>query len=259
MNGKRTPIEYLSAEELEQLLQREGETMPSEELLQLLDELERRELASFDADAAWQRFQSDYMTMEPEKTRTAGFWQRGFAVAAAVLVLVAGLSVTAGAIGGRNLWQTVVSWTEDRFTMSGSQPQQTEQKPIDESEVPETFYALIEADIGVTGLAPAKIPEGFELLEMERSEMPDRFVYRASYACGERYLQTYVEPCTPEDPVHVEKDEAPVEIYAGMDVDCYIVQNTKTLVAIWRKDGYQCIISGELTREELIEMLDSVS
>lgn len=259
MNEKQTPMEYRSTEELEQLLQQEGETMPAEQLLELLDELASRKPNTADTDAAWQRFQSDYMTMEPEKPRTAGFWRRGFAVAAAALVLVVGLSVTVGAIGGRNLWQAVVSWTEDRFTMSGSQlPQEQQKKPIDESEVPETFYEWIEEATGMIGLTPAVIPEGFELLEMERTEDPGRVIFHASYQCGERYFQIHVETCFPEEPIHVEKDETPVETYTGMDVDCYIVQNTKTVVAIWRKDGYQCIINGSLTREELMMMLDSV-
>jgi hypothetical protein len=258
MNEKQTPMEYRSTEELEQLLQQEGETMPAEQLLELLDELASRKPNTADTDAAWQRFQSDYMTMEPEKPRTAGFWRRGFAVAAAALVLVVGLSVTVGAIGGRNLWQAVVSWTEDRFTMSGSQLPQEQQKPINESEVPETFYEWVEEATGMTGLTPAVIPEGFELLEMERTEDPGRIIHHASYQCGERHFQIHVETCFPEEPIHVEKDETPVEIYTGMDVDCYIVQNTKTLVAIWRKDGYQCLINGSLTREELMMMLDSV-
>lgn len=258
MNEKQTPMEYRSTEELEQLLQQEGETMPAEQLLELLDELASRKPDTADTDAAWQRFQSDYMTTAPEKPRTAGFWRRGFAVAAAALVLVVGLSVTVGAIGGRNLWKAVVSWTEDRFTMSGSQLPQEQQKPINESEVPETFYEWIEEATGMTGLTPAVIPEGFELLEMERTEEPGRIIHHASYLRGEQYVRLDVRTQLPDNATYFEKDDTPVELYTGMGVDCYIMQNIDRLTAVWVKDGYQCVISGDLTREELMMMLDSV-
>ena len=253
MDEKQTPIKYQTTEDLKQLLQREGETMPAQQLLELLNELESRETGVFDADAAWQRFQIDYQTIEPEKQRTVGFWRRGLAAAAAVLVLVVGLSVAVGAVGGKDLWQMMVSWTDSAFTISVT-PQQpeTEEIPLD------TFCGVVEGGTGEKGLVPTYIPDRYELSDMEKINNPDGAAYTVSYRCGEAYLGIHVEVYRPGETTVMEKDDTPVETYSADGVDYYIMENMGRMNVVWVKKGYKCHMNGDLTREELMEMLASV-
>ena len=254
MDEKYTPIECCSTQDLEQLLRREGETMPAEELLPLLDELARRKPATADPAAAWQQLQSEYLFRE-EAPRKRFSWRRGLAVAAAAAVLVAGLVVSVGAIGGRNLWKLVLNKTKDTLVLSGVEPT----APEDEPEAYDTFHDEVYADTGIGGLAPSYIPEGYELAEFERRQEFEKTVYFARYIRGEQYLRVQVQTWLPDDVVHIEKDDTPIEVYSEMEVDCYITRNLDRMTATWVKGGYQCIISGDVTHDELIKMLDSVS
>lgn len=254
MDEKRTPMESRSTEELEQLLRQEGETMPTEELLQLLEELDSRKTASSDVKTAWMRFQTDYLA-DAEEPQPQKSWRRGLVAAAAVLVLVVGLSITVHAIGGQSLWQIIVNWTKDTFVISGTEQLPTEEQP----KVYETFYEEVYAETGISGLAPTWIPEEFELVEFERTEQPGRIAYRAWYVRDEQYLRLMVQIHLPEEATHIERDDTPVESYTENGVDYYIVHNGSRMTAVWIKDGYECLISGDVTREEMEQMLESVS
>ena len=254
MDEKRTPMESRSTEELGQLLQREGDTMPTEELLQLLEELDSRKSGASDAEAAWKRFQTDYLA-DAEEPQPRKSWRRGLVAAAAVLVLVVGIPMTAGAISGGDLWQIIVNWTKDTFVISGTEQLPTEEQP----KVYETFYEEVYAETGISGLVPTWIPEEFELAEIERTEQPGRIAYRAWYVRDEQYLRLMVQTHLPEEATHIERDDTPVESYTENGVDYYIVHNGSRMTAVWIKDGYECLISGDVTREEMEQMLESVS
>ena len=55
-----------------------------------------------------------------------------------------------------------------------------------------------------------------------------------------------------------EKDAGDVVIYQKDGIDYYIMSNLNTITAIWKVDSFECQISGNIEREDLIKMIDSI-
>ena len=61
-----------------------------------------------------------------------------------------------------------------------------------------------------------------------------------------------------DNPQYVEKSEDLIEIYAVSGVEYYLLANNERKQAVWIKDSYECYILGDLTIEELKQMIDSI-
>lgn len=55
-----------------------------------------------------------------------------------------------------------------------------------------------------------------------------------------------------------EKDSSDVSIYQKDGIDYYIMNNLDTVSAIWKNGSFECQISGNITRDELKQIIDSI-
>lgn len=57
---------------------------------------------------------------------------------------------------------------------------------------------------------------------------------------------------------YYEKDNTPVEIYTKDNVDFYIMKNIDDIVVVWKVDNFECHLSGTISHEEIMKIIDSI-
>ncbi len=169
-------------------------------------------------------------------------------VAAAVVAIMVLVTVSAGAIG-INIWGWVPVWNDSTF------------KFVPEDSVPVTSLDIPEAlkQLGVEEpLFPTWIPEGFLLAE-QQIHMEKPVIILALYVCENRAITISIRPLSSESKVAtIEKDDYESIVYTKNSIDHYIFSNNLQSTCSWISDSYQIKISGDISFDEIIAMIDSV-
>lgn len=264
----------LETQELEAILRLdaespEGQESDTEKILYIAEVLASRANANNTGNTtleAWESFQKNYLPMEedsveytPKTQKTVQPWVRRLTAAAAVIVLLVGLSATAvSAFGWEDIWNAVAKWAKETFSfVSNSDAELTEPEERTAQEYTSLQDALGETDQN-GDLVPTWIPEGYVLEDIIVDENPMQRVYMAHYTNDEKTLAVTVRSYMDIEPEKVEIDDTLLEIYKVSGTEYYIFKNDLQLRAVWIKGSYECYISGELTVEEIKTMIDSI-
>ena len=189
----------------------------------------------------------------PTKTKIAfPCWLRRLTAAAAVFAILLVGSVTAQAFG-LNIWEAVVKWTQETFQF-GEWGRANVNNDLPYASLKE---ALEEGEI-TTSLAPDWFPSGYELVDINVEIMPLQTAYKAIYTNGEQDIRITVQDYLDEIPVYVEQSDGLVEEYEVAGVTYYLFENYDAVKAVWIVDSYECYISGNVTIDELKQMIDSI-
>lgn len=257
--------EAMTTEELKHLLRQDSEApdgTDTEEVLCIMEVLAGRnkENTGNRAQKVWESFQRDYLPEIEEKSeqKKSVPWWRPLATAAAVLVLLIGVTMTVDAFGWADIWGAVVNWAKETFSfVSSNQPQLDE--PVSENDVEyETFEKAIFDMTGQANLVPTYIPDGFVLDKIRIEETPENTVFLGSFSNGGRYFRVQVKPYIDEKARWFEKSGETLEVYTHLEAEYYIFANLKQHTAVWLKDSYECTISGDLSVEEIKMMIKSI-
>lgn len=278
-------LENLSAGEILEELDARMEEMTDQscdpELIRLyLDVLEEKEPLGLELDpeASLQRFLEERAGEESRSTppeepaaqaavsRPAGLRRfRHFPrtlIAAAVVAVLFGLGSMAGS---SRLWESVVHLTQGTLQIvppGASQSGQTSaQPPLEELE----FTSLQEAldAYGITEpLVPKWLPEGFESRDVIISVDPDFIRIIAVYQYGEKEIKVTVRRYNSEDALErfsLEKQEGQQDTkYTKDGVVHSIAQKNAACTASWTNGLNMASIMGDVTEEELEQMIDSI-
>ena len=196
--------------------------------------------------------------MQPKKFRMpTRLLKTVAAVFAVVVILVAGMTVTANAFRF-DLWGKIASWTKEIFHFSDiSGPDVTEPDKTVSIEYEQLRAALDEHRIDKS-IAPTWLPDGYKYNDIKVKASPKtRYIQAVCESNNVELIITIRQ--TIGVPAHqVEKTEDLLEIYTANDVDYYIFSNTNTLQAAWSIGEFECQIIGEITIEEMKAMIDSI-
>lgn len=276
-------LENLSAGEILEELDARMEEMTDQscdpELIRLyLDVLEEKEPLGLELDpeASLQRFLEERAGEEstpPEEpaaqaavSRPAGLRRfRHFPrtlIAAAVVAVLFGLGSMAGS---SRLWESVVHLTQGTLQIvppGASQSGQTSaQPPLEELE----FTSLQEAldAYGITEpLVPKWLPEGFESLGVTTNVDPDFIGIAETYSYDEKKIKIAIRCYNAKEAlerVSVEKENGQQdEKYIRGGVEHSLAQNRAIYTASWTNGLNIVSIIGDVTEEELEQMIDSI-
>ena len=278
---KPNAYEEMSLEQLEALLRvdfqsPDGDETCTEAILQITESIARRQPSGPDVDAAWEQLQTQYLPrlrrLRPagwsSASRThyaAGTRRHIRRTACGVLViaaLVAALTATAQARGG--IRRLIAQWTDEVFTFVsvGDAGAEAEPLPIPE-EPPADGYADIRsalAELGInTPAAPSWIPEGFtrELLEIEPLFTDSSAIVYAYYNRDGDSLVINIL-VNSDGGTSWQKDEGAAEIFEAGGVTHYLMENAGRQTAVWVNGPLECALSGDITREELKQIIQSI-
>ncbi len=266
--GELTQYDVMTTEELEEILRLdaempEGQESDTEKILYIMEVLAQRNKQNSHtgntALKAYESFKQHYMpetdnNIIPVKTRRRmPRWVRSLAATAAVIaILLVGSSITARAFGF-NLWKTVIQWTQETFHFGqwgSSDPKSNLQF--------DSFQAALEEGNIPGWLAPTSIPDGFELADITVQQSPLKNIYRAIYTNGEKELVITVRDYLDQSPYFVEQSDGLTEEYEVSGVTYYLFSNLEHNRAVWLYESYECDISGDISIEELKEMINSI-
>ena len=270
LNRDFSKYEAMSTEELEEILRLdaeapEGAQSDTELVLYILEVLASRRntnnIAGNTAQEAWESFQQNYMPEEPQKpvgTKKPVLWMRKLAAAAAVVALLIFIPISARAITLEEMWDIFARWTKETFSfVSGGSAEVSEPMAGDQREF-SSLQELLQKEMRDSSIVPTWIPEGFELVQIEKDSSPMREIYTVCYMNGETALRILVTSYLSEDIRNHEIKNDPVEIYSRNGIDYYILENEDQLRAVWFVNSCECYISGDVSIDELKMMIDSI-
>ncbi len=247
----------------------------SEELERIREALEQKRPAEylFSPEESWARFREDHgeelARLLPSPSREASTGRpadggsvrharasvknarprprallRGFLVAAALVVLLAGAALAADSLG---LWAWVPRWN----AAAG----RYEPLVLEDAREGTVLAALRELEI-TEPVYPTHLPEGFVITESRVSRDP--LVLMEQYAKGDKRLSITITPLKGfETSLYQPGREDPREYRAGKAVH-YMFRSEGTITAVWCTDHYAASVSGNLSLNEIKRIIDSV-
>lgn len=276
MRTSREELARMSTEQLKEIIRLDSqgvEEYPTEDMFYILDLLGQREEETgeghVDVDAAWSRFQRDYLgTQAPVHTQKVPWWQRlprGLGATAAALVLVVVGLFTAQAAGW-DLLGGLPQWNDEIFTFGSLEPENPvdvkepenidtvspDQQQESETIMPEVLeYDTLQEALDACGItevkAPTWLPEGCQLQTVEQICNPDGTFYElyATYKYQENLLTINVIPIGP-DSAGIEKIERPVDITDIRGQTVYIIENIDNFAIAWKTRSYELYLFGPI-------------
>ena len=268
-NPDFSKYDSMSIGELEEILRAdaqgpERDDSDVDEILYVMEVLAKKRrqngIAGKTALEAYQEFQQHYLPMVEEesqpqrKSNVIPF--RRIATIAASLVLVFTLATSANAFSFKDIWNAVAKWAEETFSFSiGVEASDPKEDDFFE------YTSIIDALSGNgrdKSVAPSWIPQSFELLEIIIDKNPVQETYIAIYSLDQSRLKISVQTFLSTEPEQIEITAKYQEIYSSCGIDYYIFRNNDLLQAAWINGEYECYIAGNVSINELKQMIDSI-
>ena len=282
-------LDQLSTQELEELLRADlssAEDGQDDAIFHIVEVMLKREMdeptgAIPDTDAAWKEFKQYYDIPEgsglslypcgdadaipssaagadprPRARRRRILWRSSLIVAAAMAALLCGM--VAAQASGVDVFGTLGRWTNDTFRFIS---RYTVGEP-DDGMSPE-YRDIVRSTLagwGAEDLFPTWSPEGFEAVEPQIVSDTSGSTLSVGFDhSGEFYSVEITHFYDSADlPRIFEKDSRLVEEYTSNGRLFYIFPNIDTLTATWFKDDFMIMISGNLTSDEITDIVDSI-
>ena len=178
---------------------------------------------------------------------------------AAALVLLFG-SVSAQAFGF-DLFGALARWTAEIFHMGSDEVPHAAitLRPLAEGE--SANYASLQEAVEAFGITepivPTWIPERFELMNVTASNREEKIFICAEYVHQDEFLQIRYNEIDINANT-VEKGHPSVKSHAHENIKHYLVSDLGWTKAMWQNGILDGRISGNVTEEEMIQMIDSV-
>ena len=274
----RSMLAGKSTAELEELLALEAADLDAAEpnadfIATVLEVMAERESAQDKelTEQAWKDFQEYYNLRKQEETdkveeaprdhrRKTEHRQRSPKIARVIRigVVAAVLTVLLGStVFGWNFFRAVADWTAETFYFLTGQ----EQKVRSEEDVYRKQRLLVEKRTDIPAV-PNWFPKGAAANGSPKDNIRTaRVAVYASYLAGTREftVRIIIHDTPPEAyDVTYQKNTTIEEEYLAGGITHYIMGNTETLSAMWLNGCVEGYIQGELTLEELREMIDSI-
>jgi hypothetical protein len=179
-------------------------------------------------------------------------------IAAAIAILLTGV-VVAQAMGV-DLLSVIASWTKDVFHYTTSENGGDEQ---DDTQPTDTQFKDLQSALEAYGVqaevVPTWIPEGYSLEEVNLDASKSMTVFNAYYTNNEKSLTVFINYHESDTYFTFEKDERPVTVYEQGGITHYIMTNNSQYTAIWLNGNLECSIFGDVSKEDMIHMIDSIT
>lgn len=268
-NGLRGELEALSTAELETRLygELEKDSVDGKLVREIMRILRHRDAEDPKAipsgvETVWEEMQDEPEAADPKPKRACMLRRLGnFAAVAAVLAVV--IFGIPSAFGADNIVELVAGWTDGTFQFVT--PGETVAQPseyvfrTDHAGLREVYNTVSNRGVTVP-VVPMWMPDGVELTELKVMEDPTITTVYAKLESKDMrtVLQLYIDKTGSIPRPQSLKDEEVVEKKEIGDVVHYIMDNTGDLVATWVNGHVEGVISTDVDKEILIDILRSM-
>ncbi len=242
-----------------------------------LAELEKREPSTldFDVDASLAAFQEKHARLFEQtppvqlsiaaKPAHRRRWRTSLVAAIVAAVMMLCSMVTAQAFGF-DIFGAIARWTEETFHFSiSAQPPDSQQNIPAPAEGGE--YGILQEALDAYGItepvAPRWYPSGFQTVEIHANPRSTGVTIQAHYEAGEKSLSVSVRQYSTEKDASIsigsfEKDSGDVIRYEYNGIVHYVMTNNSENFVTWTNDALVCSIWGDVTVDELKQMVNSI-
>ena len=265
----------MTVEELEQQLREaffytdQIDELLAEDIEEICEALEKKKPLedTYSIDEYWARFVEDYAeefarlgvqeekvqpietVMQRSKAKKKNYrsFLKVFILVAVIVALMLGISVTAGALG-YNLWGWIPVWNAEEIYFV---------RETQGARIISTIDAAL-TQFGINDpLSPTWLPDGFVLIESKIEATP---LFLSEYYTDSegRYLLILISTVDEYGTTIYQKNSEPPLEYIVDGMIHYIFENSKNTTAVWYTENYSVMIAGNITKEELELMIDSV-
>ena len=268
-NQDFSKYDEMTTEELEEILRLDAESQEDEAdtelLFYVMEVLARRrkeaKITGNTAQEAWKSFEENYMPREARNVKTKPIWSpwvRRVVAAAAVLTLLIVIPISAKAINIEKLWDVVATWAKETFSFVSGGDASTDEPSLNRKDETLELREMLANSKHDASILPTWIPDGFELEKIETDISPVQEVYRAFYTNGDKALRIRVHTYLKEDNHNIEIEDGYTEMYTKDGVRYYLFANVDQCRAVWVTGMYECVISGDLSIDEIKLMINSI-
>jgi hypothetical protein len=270
LNRDFSKYEAMETKELEEILRLdaeapEGAQTDTELLLYILEVLASRNntesITENKAQKAWESFERNYMPEEcqnPVARKKSVPWLRRLAATAAAVALLIVIPFSTKALTLEEIMEIFARWAKETFSFVSSGNAEISEPISDDGRSFSSLQEMLQASNRDASIVPTWIPDGFVLDSTEKIITPAQETYVARYVKSDRAFRIRVQNYLDDDFQKVETSQEYSEIYSVGNQDYYIFHNNKQNQAIWIRGSYECIISGNLSIDEMKLMIDSI-
>ena len=270
LNRDFSKYEAMETKELEEILRLdaeapEGAQTDTELLLYILEVLASRNntesITENKAQKAWESFERNYMPEEcqnPVARKKRVPWLRRLAATAAAVALLIVIPFSTKALTLEEIMEIFGRWAKETFSFVSSENTEVSEPSPEDQDDYLFLQELLEENNRDSSMVPTWIPSGFSLEKVEKDVTPIQETYSARYVKGDRVFRIRVQNYLDDDFQKIETSQEYSEIYSVGNQDYYIFHNNKQNQAVWVRGTYECIISGNLSIDEMKLMIDSI-
>ncbi len=271
-----TQIERLQDQLADLLYPSDGGEIDAEALDALLEQMEAVSplpaSLSTDSEEGLKRFRRRYASVveaaagakaeaspDPVKRRSIKPIARALPFAAALVLLFG--TMTAQALGV-NVFSTIARWTAEIFRLDGgSVPYDTvTARPLEVGE--EAAYESLETAVEAFGInapiVPKEIPERFELVEVQAVQRELGALIYAEFKSEDGTFQVRYNEAKAQELNTLERETGVVVSYDMGGIKHGLVSDLGRQKATWQNGDFECKISGDISEQEIINMIDSI-
>jgi hypothetical protein len=257
-------------------------------VMHIVDVLEEREpvFKDLDVNASLEKFNTQVIPMLEKDLSTDTGHQTGktddseasggryerlrtaIILVAVIVTLIIGINAIASA-AGFDLWEYVVSWGKETFRI-GTGMEITDELELAQSVGAEAAIQAIGAGsydtmdeameaLDITVLTPIWIPDGFSLSKVETSHTPMHKDITALYQKdGEALMYSVTAYSSNEASSAYEMNDGSGEVLVINELEHFFMSNAEQVRVVWNMDKYVYSINGDVSKEEIIKMLNSI-
>lgn len=254
-NQRQDAQEQKREELLDKLADLIGQAKDDEDLKQIeryLDELDP-DPEPFDAQRSLEEFHRRHDTsfaLEPAKRQKKPAYLRRTALIAIIAVLCVTF-VAAAQAGGLHILDILARWTGAEFQFQRETGAEEVTDPSGVLQYDSLQDALDAFSVDVP-LVPNAYPAETKLLEVKLETESGKMMFYASYQIPAGFLYITIRAIDDSPFSNVETNEREVETYIAGGIEHHIIE------AEWHNQNWEGQISGTITYEDLITMIDSI-
>ena len=180
-------------------------------------------------------------------------WRLARTLIAAMLALVIFAGLVPSALGLENLFTVIGNWSDSVFSFL-REPSIAFYKEQDL----DALEAIVEVICDIEGAVPKWLPDGFTMKTIDSSADPVCSSVIATYSDGNRSIYLLYSTIYDGTTINYEKDEAYVTLYTAGEQVHYVMTNQESPFCTWAFGHSECQIWGDLSEEELYQIIDSI-
>ena len=211
----------------------------------------------FDVERSLEEFHERYApafeTRASQNKKKGSRVRRPLARIAIIAAAICAFMVTAQATGF-DIFGAIARWTSEQFAFVKIDETKDDHKDG-------MYLSLQDAlkDRKVQeALSPSQFPNGTVLSDIMVRQEKENVAFSATYSLRETKFYIVIRKVGDVPYGDIEINDPDIEVYAAGELEHYLMADVKQRKVMWRNGPWECYITGDLTREELLLMVDSI-